>query len=71
MIFYQVRDWIIPDDIDLPQIEAHHLLTVADFDNDGRLSKVCSSLSLPTRKTKPNNIFLFKNRRHNLKTLNN
>ena len=57
MIFYQVRDWIIPDDIDVPQIEAHHLLTVADFDNDGRLSKVCSLLSLPASETKPTFLF--------------
>jgi Ca2+-binding EF-hand superfamily protein len=35
----EVRDWILPEDIDLPQIEAHHLLTVVDFDNDGLLSK--------------------------------
>ena len=39
-MFKQVRDWILPEDIDLPQIEAHHLLTVVDFDNDGLLSKV-------------------------------
>jgi len=35
----EIRDWIIPEDLDLPQIEAHHLITTVDFNMDGLLSK--------------------------------
>ena len=36
----QVRDWILPDDFDLPRVEAHHLVVTVDADDDDKLTKV-------------------------------
>ena len=42
----QVRDWILPDDFDLPRVEAHHLVVTVDADDDDKLTKVRIEMSL-------------------------
>jgi len=37
--FKEVQDWIMPDDFDLPLVEAHHLITTVDSDDDNLLTK--------------------------------
>eukprot|EP00088_Acartia_fossae_P013756 TRINITY_DN17278_c0_g1_i1.p1 TRINITY_DN17278_c0_g1~~TRINITY_DN17278_c0_g1_i1.p1 ORF type:complete len:332 (+),score=84.67 TRINITY_DN17278_c0_g1_i1:34-1029(+) len=37
--FNEISDWIIPDEFDLPKVEAHHLMSAADHDQDSFLSR--------------------------------